>query len=690
MGKKIPFEEAKKFHMGREKSARLRDEARWSKYIVYDTRWKKNPKKYDYPNIDTPIIKDPKELQKKVDKIIAEEKERKQVRYARTVLLGRSGKLKGGRTEIKTKTPLRGWQNPTKDMNPNSVTGKYNKLSINYGNRYTLAKLMEDEKLQQHIPKDIVNESDILREKREFLRTAKQEITDLAKTEVYTDKEEFNKKIDALTRKHRFISGHIEQKEKEILDKFTKTKRGTRTPEYDVEKLRSLDRKIVYRTGKIQDLTLKKRKIAEETANLTLTPSQQKVVDGKIAKINDRIVNYMKEMNAFANEHKQLQNERIKYDRSGYRVVIKKTVKPPQSDITVEDIQKQLEEKVEQGHVFTFRKMTEGLSDDEKEVFRMFRSIYNKKLLYIPDNKKAFEEMKKKYPNSANAFDIWLQQKQYGEQRKDIPLYLQKPKKPKPQQKTPIGKVLPKFTPPTLQDQMRKVVNELHIIKQDIKNKTFSGGYAQPPSQGAVPPSQGSTPSTESPSTPQPRTAIDKASSGASYTSPTGDVRGSLMQEIREKRKQLREVAGDVDDLSLIMESELNKEQRQILRSMTVEERIRFNELKRLHRARFRTTRPNIAERLKHDTKDLLIAKDTTEKTRKLFMDLEKKERQIKQYDEKKKAEIEKINQMINTKAERYIAEKKEKDRLKDEDNLKAQMERQKRLEKFEEEGGYD
>ena len=51
--KKLSFKEAKRIQKTRSKQARNRDSKTTSKKLVKDSRWKKNPGKFDFPGIDT-------------------------------------------------------------------------------------------------------------------------------------------------------------------------------------------------------------------------------------------------------------------------------------------------------------------------------------------------------------------------------------------------------------------------------------------------------------------------------------------------------------------------------------------------------------------------------------------------------------------------------------------------------------
>jgi len=484
MGKKIPFDEAMKKHMDRIQSVRLRDEATWSKDIAYDYKWYKSPEKYDYPNIDTPKSSDTEIKQR-----IADMKERKQIRYARTILMGARKYNPRTNSYSILRKGFRGYQSPTKDMDKTPFIIEYNQISSGYGNPKKTEELLKDKHLHQFIPKNIVNESDILREKRELIRNAKMEITALEKEEVFTDPKEYKEKIEQLVRKHRFVSAHLEKKERQLLGSFEKTKRGTETPQYDVEKLRGLNRKIEYRNKMIETLSKKRAEIQSKIKGLELTDKQKKVVADKIAKIDNRVKEYADELSNLFGSQTELQKQRIKAEGSRYKIMLNKP-KPEQKDTTIEESLKELERKVNEGHVYTFRKMTEGMTDDEKEIFRMLRNIYRQKLLYVPENKKAFEEMRNKYPKSAKAFDIWVKQKQIGEMRRDLPLFLHKPIKPEDlPKKEKVSGILPLFTEPTEKDIIRGLKTEIQGLKQAIKDIPkvavgVGGGMSSIPSEG--------------------------------------------------------------------------------------------------------------------------------------------------------------------------------------------------------------
>ena len=54
--KELPLKEARKIQLKRTKKSRIIDRRSTSKNIVTDERWKKNPSKYDYPDLDTKKI----------------------------------------------------------------------------------------------------------------------------------------------------------------------------------------------------------------------------------------------------------------------------------------------------------------------------------------------------------------------------------------------------------------------------------------------------------------------------------------------------------------------------------------------------------------------------------------------------------------------------------------------------------
>jgi len=224
MGKKISFKEAKEHNDKRPQKERLRDNARWSRDIAYDYKWKKNPHKYDYPNVDTPQTSDTE-----IKKRISDMKERKKIRYARDRLVGRSVKLDKKTKRIPTKgiKPFRGYQSPTNKMSiEDPVVKKYNLASGKWSSSNKRITLLSDTKLHKlYAPKNIINEYDIVKAKNELLRTAKVEINALRRENVHTEPEIMTKKINMLVKKHRFGMAFLEQKEGEILGSFEETNR---------------------------------------------------------------------------------------------------------------------------------------------------------------------------------------------------------------------------------------------------------------------------------------------------------------------------------------------------------------------------------------------------------------------------------------------------------------------------------
>ena len=77
--KVLPIAQARKFQGTRTKQARTRDAKTTSKKVIRDSRWKKDPGKFDYPGVDTKgkgknIAKDKTMEQRKRDRVAREKK----------------------------------------------------------------------------------------------------------------------------------------------------------------------------------------------------------------------------------------------------------------------------------------------------------------------------------------------------------------------------------------------------------------------------------------------------------------------------------------------------------------------------------------------------------------------------------------------------------------------------------------
>lgn len=95
--KVLPILLARKFQAKRTKQARNRDSKSTSKNVIRDSRWKKNPGKFDYPRVDTKGKG--KNLQK--DKVMAQRKRHRINREKKLVSKYRGSKSTKEKKKIK-------------------------------------------------------------------------------------------------------------------------------------------------------------------------------------------------------------------------------------------------------------------------------------------------------------------------------------------------------------------------------------------------------------------------------------------------------------------------------------------------------------------------------------------------------------------------------------------------------------